>query len=140
MALSERAAAFFDSYVESFERFDAAAIAGHFAFPCHMTSETGGEPDLRSIPDEDGWRADIEGLVGFYRSARVATARMLEASSTPLSEAVEQATIHWMLEDGSGGNVYDFRAVYTLVERDGALRIGALAHDELPRIQTLLDG
>lgn len=137
MALSDRAAAFFDSYVAAFERFDAAAIAAHFAFPCHMTSETGAEPDLRSIPDEEGWRADIEGLVGFYRSAGVATARMLEASSTPVSGAVEQAAIHWRLEDAAGAEVYDFHAVYTLVERDG-LRIAALAHDELPRVQAFL--
>ena len=138
MALSDRAAAFFQSYVGAFEAFDARAIAGHFAFPCHMTSETGGEPDLRVIPDEEGWRADVEGLVGFYRSAGVATARMLSASSTPLADGVEQAAIHWMLEDAGGGDVYDFHALYTLVARAGALRIAALAHDELPRVQALL--
>lgn len=46
--------------------------------------------------------------------------------------------IHWALRDGSGSDLYDFNALYTLVEVDGALRIAAIAHDELQRSQELM--
>ncbi len=32
---------FFTSYRAAFEQSDAAAIAGHFAYPCHITSDAG---------------------------------------------------------------------------------------------------
>ena len=132
MGLSARAEAFFDSYVAAFERMDAGAIAGHFAFPFHMTSD-GDEVGLTAVPDAATWQGEIERLVGFYRDMGVASARMLEASSWELSPRVEHASIHWKLQDSPGNDLYDFHAVYTLAEVDGATRVVALAHDELPR-------
>lgn len=132
MSLSQRAAAFFDSYVATFETLDPAAIAEHFAFPLHMASD-GDEVALTTVPDIEAWRDEISRLVSFYRDMRVATARMLESSSTELSPRVEHAFVHWQLQDASGGDLYDFHAVYTLVDAGGATRVAALAHDELPR-------
>lgn len=132
MGLSDRAAAFFDSYLKAFEAFEPDAIAGHFAYPFHMTSD-GDEVGLTAIPDEAAWSAEIGRLVSFYRDVGVASARMLDASSTELSPRVEQAAIHWQLHDSSGADLYDFHGVYTLAEVAGATRIVALAHDELPR-------
>lgn len=132
MGLSERATAFFDSYVAAFETMDPAAIAGHFAFPLHMTSE--GEPvALTAVPDAETWRGEIARLVSFYGDLGAATAHMIEASSTELSPRVEHVAIHWQLHDADGGDLYDFHAVYTLAEVEGATRVVALAHDELPR-------
>lgn len=132
MELSDRAAAFFASYVAAFEAMDPEEIAHHFAFPLHMTSDAD-DVALASIPDEVTWRVEIGRLVGFYRDAGVASARMLAARSVELSARVEHAAIHWQLEDADGADLYDFHAVYTLVEAGGATKIGALAHDELPR-------
>lgn len=132
MGLSARAEAFFDSYLAAFEQMDAEAIAGHFAFPFHMTSD--GDPvALSAVPDAATWRGEIERLVSFYRDMGVTSARMVSASSGELSPKVEHASIHWQLQDAAGADLYDFHAVYTLAEVEGATRVVALAHDELPR-------
>lgn len=132
MGLSPRAETFFDSYLDAFGRMDPAAVAGHFAFPLHMTSD-GDEVGLTSVPDEATWRDEIARLVSFYGDIGVVTARMLAADSVELSPRVEHAVIHWQLEDAAGGDLYDFHAVYTLADAGGETRIVALAHDELPR-------
>ncbi|HYP23492.1 MAG TPA: hypothetical protein VEV43_07960 [Actinomycetota bacterium] len=132
MGLSDRAAAFFDSYLKAFEAFDPEAIAAHFAYPFHMTSD-GDEVGLTAVPDEATWRAEIGRLVSFYGDVGVASARMLDASSTELSPRVEHAAIHWQLQDSAGTDLYDFHGVYTLAEVAGETRIVALAHDEIPR-------
>lgn len=137
MSLSARAAAFFESYVAAFERLDPDAISANFGFPFHMTSD-GDPPDLRAVPDAATWRDQIAQLTGFYADVGVASARILEGSSTVVSPRVEQAAIHWMLHDVSGADLYDFHAVYTLAEVDGSLRIVALAHDELVRVGEFL--
>lgn len=131
MELSDRAAAFFRSYVAAFETMEPDEIVSHFAFPLHMTSD-GEEVDLTTVPDAETWRGDIGRLVGFYRDIGAASARIVSGRSVELSPRVEHAAIHWQLHDGKGTDLYDFHAVYTLVESDGT-KIAALAHDELPR-------
>lgn len=132
MELSSRARAFFESYVASFETMDPGEIVVHFAFPLHMTSD-GDEVGLSSIPDDATWRAEIGRLVRFYGDIGATSARILAAESIELSERVEHAAVHWQVHDAEGGDLYDFHAVYTLVEAGGRMRIAALAHDELPR-------
>lgn len=132
MDLSDRAASFFEAYVTAFETMDAAEIVRHFAFPLHMTSD-GDDVELASIPDADTWRGEIGRLVGFYRDIGAASARIVAGRSVELSPRVEHAAVHWQLEDARGDDLYDFHAVYTLVDSNGATRIAALAHDELPR-------
>lgn len=137
MELSARASAFFDSYLRAFETLDPGAIAGHFAFPFHMTSD-GDPPDLTAVADAAAWEEQISRLVGFYRDIGVVSARVLEATGTALSPRVEQAAVHWELHDASGSRLYDFHAVYTLTEVEGSFRIAALAHDELVRVGEFL--
>lgn len=132
MELSARARAFFDSYIAAFERLEPEAIAGHFAFPLHLTGD-GDDVDVTSVPDEATWRGEIGRLVGFYRDIGVSSARMLSTQSIELSPRVEHAAIHWQLHDDKGTDLYDFHAVYTLAEVGGGTKIVALAHDELPR-------
>lgn len=132
MSLSQRATAFFDSYLTAFEALDPGAIAEHFTFPLHLTGD-GDDVDVKSVPDAETWRGELGGLVSFYRDMGVVSARMLESSSTELSPHVEHAFVHWQLRDAGGGDLYDFHAVYTLVEVAGATKVAAIAHDELPR-------
>ncbi|HEX2295740.1 MAG TPA: hypothetical protein VHN37_10570 [Actinomycetota bacterium] len=139
MDLSPRASAFFESYLSAFERMDPGDVAGHFSFPLHMTSD--GEPvGLSSIAGPDEWREEIARLVSFYGDVGVTTAQMLAARSIEVSPRVEHAVVHWQLRDASGADVYDFHAVYTLAEIEGATRIVALAHDELPRALAYASG
>jgi hypothetical protein len=102
-----------------------------------MTSDAG-EVELTAAPARDEWRDQIERLIDMYRAIGVRSARILQMTSTDLSPRVAQTMIHWALRDGSGGDLYDFHALYTLVEVEGELRIGAIAHDEVPRAQDFM--
>lgn len=129
--------AFFESYRTEFERFDAPAIARHFAYPSHVTSDTG-QISLSSIASMEEWIGKLERLLDMYRAIGVASARVLDLSETALSPRLIQAIVHWELRDGAGQLLYDFEAAYTLAEIDGDLRIAAIAHDEIPRYRACL--
>lgn len=135
--VDERVTRFFEAYVADFTSFDASAIAKHFAYPCHITSEN--EPvQLTVANSEDEWRTQIEGLVALYQQFGVADASILEMSEDVLSPRVTQVRVHWMLKTGTGEDVYDFTGVYTLVDQGSGLKVSALAHNELPRLMALL--
>lgn len=139
MELSERAAVFFESYVASFETLEPDAIVAHFAFPLHLTGD-GDAVELKTVPDAAAWRDEIGRLVGFYRDMGVASARILEGRSIELSPRVEHAALHWQLESAEGKDLYDFHAVYTLIDGGGETKVAALAHDELPRALAFVSG
>jgi hypothetical protein len=129
--------AFFQSYRTAFERSDARAITDLFAYPSHVTSDTG-EIGLLPIVAEDQWIGQIEGLLGMYSRIGVASALVLELGVTPLSPRLYQASVHWAIHDAAGDMLYRFEATYTLAEIDGALRITALAHNEVPQLRACL--
>jgi len=140
MKLSETADkvnAFLDSYRVAFERLDAAAIADHFAYPSHITSDMG-EIVLVPIPAKEDWTGEIEGLLGMYGAIGFRSAGVLNMALTEILPRLVQAVVHWELRDGEGGSLYDFQAIYTLAEIDGALRISAIAHNEIPRYRECL--
>lgn len=123
---------FFDSYRVAFACADAAAIVDHFAFPCHVTTEAR-EIALTVL----GTRADGERTVGqildMYRKVGVSSARVVDLAASEISPRLAQVMVHWALENGAGVNLYAFEAGYTLVAIDGALRISAIAHNEIQR-------
>jgi hypothetical protein len=140
MMLSETAPsvnAFFESYRTAFERLDAPAIADHFAYPSHITSDTG-EIVLIPIAAKQDWIGKIEQLLGMYRAVGFSSARILNLAATELSPRLAQAILHWALHDGAGRILYDFEATYTLAKINGTLRIAAISHNEIPRYRACL--
>ena len=85
--IAARVAAFFDSYVRAFERYDAAGIADLFAYPAHVTGDA--DPITpTTVPDRAGWEARLTELLGAYRALSVTTASILRSSTTePLAPA-----------------------------------------------------
>ena len=143
MANGEAAASvsvFLASYRAAFERLDAPAVTDHFAFPCHMTSDPGepGEVAPVCVARREDWIGQIERLVATYRRLRVRSARVRGLATAELSPRLVQTTVHWELRDGAGATLYDFDATYTLASGGGALRITALAHNEIPRLRKCL--
>ena len=134
---SSRAIAFFESYRTAFEQLDAAAIADHFAYPCHITSDAG-EIVLRSIGDQLDWIDKIEQLLGHYRTIGFSSANIRDLAATELSPRLVQTIVHWELHDRAGHVLYDFEAIYTLALINGALRITAIAHNELLKLLACL--
>jgi hypothetical protein len=130
-------AAFFESYRAAFERYDSGAIADLFGYPAHVTSD-GGEVGLLGIATREDWVPQLDRLLRLYRSLGVHSARVIEASASTLSDRLVQATVRWALDDAGSRCLYSFEATYTLARIGGALRITAIAHDELPRYQEAL--
>src|SRR5512145_2834596 len=124
--------AFFDSYLQAFERFDVAAIAGHFAFPGHVTADSG-DVSITAVADERTWLGQLERLLAMYRGIDVASAKIMNLDATALSPRLFQAVVKWRLHDRSGATLYEFDAAYTLVLSGDVLKIAAIAHNEMPR-------
>ena len=134
---SERITNFFDSYRGAFERRDADGIADHFAYPCHVTSDAN-DVQFTVTSAREEWIGQIEHLIAGYDALAMGSAEILRVSSTELSRRVVQVFVDWRLRDTSGGELYDFHALYTLAEVDGGLKIVAIAHDEIPRLRELM--
>ena len=131
------AAAFFESYRAAFDHVDAAAILDHFAFPCHVTGEAR-EVTLTPVANREEGTRMVGQLLDMYRDIGVAAARVLELTAIEVSPRLLLALVHWSLDDASGARVYAFEAAYTLASIDGALRITAIAHNEVLRYRECL--
>jgi len=105
--------AFFESYRAAFERLDAPAIADHFAYPGHITSDTG-EIVLVPITTKHEWIGQIERLLTMYRAVGFASARALKVDATELSPRLVQTLVHWAPYDDAARLLYEFEATYTL--------------------------
>lgn len=123
---------FFESYRSAFERLDAEGIADHFIYPCLVTGDS---PKVipQSIASIDEWIPQVRQLVVGYRTIGFSSARILDLSVIELSPRLMHAAVSWELLSASKEALYDFRVLYTLAEKDGRLKIAAIAHNETPK-------
>jgi hypothetical protein len=128
---------FFDTYRETFARYDAAALADLFAFPLQVVSDAEQITPL-SIASRDDWVGVLDGLLGGYRTLGVAAGEPLEMDATELTPRLWSTRVKWELRRSDGGAIYQFTAVYTLVGSGGGWRVAAIAHDELPKLGAAL--
>lgn len=136
-AMAARVAGFLASYVAAFERYDPDAIADHFAYPVQVTGDAD-EVTPVTVPAKDAWVVRLGELLGAYRSLGVATARVLDLSTTGLSPRLVVADVDWSLDDRAGATIYTFDSVYTLAQVGDGLRIVAIAHNETPRLRAAI--
>jgi len=129
--------AFLDSYRAAFERGDASAVADHFVYPGHVTSDAG-KIVLVPITARQEWLGKVEELLGMYQAIQLSSAHVLDLALTEISSRLIQAQVHWAMHDAAGLRLYDFVAIYTLANIDDAFRIAAIAHNELPQYQACL--
>jgi hypothetical protein len=129
--------ALFDSYRAAFERSDVPAIADHFAFPLHITSDAG-KITLRTVATRQDWIGMLQQLVAMYRAIGFSFARALNLVAIELSSHLVQAVVHWALLDSARDTLYDFNAAYRLATIDGVVRITAISHNEMPRYRECL--
>ncbi len=76
-----------------FERFDASAIADHFAYPCHITSDAG-EITLMPVTSRQAWVGQLEQLLKLYRTSACSSAQVLDLTFAQLSPRLVQAATH----------------------------------------------
>jgi hypothetical protein len=129
---------FLDGYRAAFVRRDADALLDCFTYPVHVTSVAGGDATVSIAASRDEWRPVLDYLLDAYAKLGVADAGVPELDVAEPLDGVAHARVHWQLRREDGSAVYDFTAVYTLARVDGALRVAAIAHDELPKLQAAL--
>ena len=130
-------ASFFESYRSAFERQDAPAIAEHYAFPMLSTLDTG-KIVVTPIGSKAELTSQLERLLTMYRAIDGASARILKLSLLEFSPRLAQVSVEWELYGGCGQALYGFQAAYTIGMIDGALRMTAVAHNEIPRYKECL--
>ena len=130
--------AFLDSYQRAFEAFDAVAIVDQFCYPCQITSDAA-EVTVTIVPTREAWIPQIERLVGTYRAIGVHAAEQVELRLNELTPRLAQAAVRWRLVDRDGRQLYEFDASYTLADFGHGFRIGAIAHNEAPQLNALLE-
>lgn len=131
--MSVDVAAFLDGYQQTFQGFDADAIADLFAFPCQVTGD--GEPaTVASVATREVWLGVLDRVLGGYRAVGVQIAERLETRVAQLGDNVAQATVRWRLMDERHHVIYEFDASYTLADLGRGTRITAVTHNETPRL------
>ena len=137
--ISPKIITFLESYKTAFERLDADAIADLFVYPLHITGDDE-QITPASIGSREEWTNHLRGLLAKYRTLGFSSPNILDLSVIELSPRLFQATVHWDLRDRADSSLYNFTAVYTLIEIGRNLRIAAIAHNELPRLRAQLNG
>jgi hypothetical protein len=126
------AAAFFASYGAAFALADVATVLDHFAFPCHITGDAR-EVTLTTIASREEGARMVGHILSMYRDVGGTTLRVQKLEAIDVSPRLLVALVHWSLDDATGASVYAFEAAYTLASLDDALRITAIAHNEVLR-------
>jgi hypothetical protein len=125
------------AYTQAFERRDAKALASFFAYPCQIIAAA--EPvSISSLASAADYIAIITRFLSLYGKAGVEGGKISGFESTPIAPGVALLQVHWKIHDAANAPLYEFDSVYTVVMVDGAWRIGAIAHNELPQLQALL--
>jgi hypothetical protein len=125
---------FFARYSADFATYDAATVARHFAYPVQAAGVTGADPDVVTA-DREEWSRVLDRLLSAYRDLGVTAGRVRGLEVTTLGHGLQVAAVGWTLLRADGSRVYDFDACYTLIGSEGGLRIVAIAHNELPKLQ-----
>jgi hypothetical protein len=125
--------ALLESYRDAFERLDSGAIADHFAYPSHITSDAD-EIALLQLSNRQDCLAAVEKVVAMHRELDAPTGSICDLSIVELSPRLTQASLKMEVHGRSGGMFYDFEAIYTLAETRDGWRIAAIAHNQIPRL------
>lgn len=128
-----------ERYRAAFEGGNVGGVLDCCRCPLQVVSVDAGDPSI-SIAGEADWALNVRRLLDTYRRLGLSDAVMADISVSPLLDAMATAQVRWALHSSSGELIYDFTAVYTVVESDVGPRIIAVAHDEMPKLRAALAG
>ena len=128
---------FFDEYRATFARYDVRELARMFVFPFQVVSDSDGVTPT-AVQSHDEWLPILEQLLAAYRTLGVAVGELLDLEVIGLTPRLALARAEWELRREDGRAVYEFRAAYTLAQIEGAWRVAAIAHDEVPKLRAAL--
>jgi hypothetical protein len=125
-----------EQYRDAFTSGDLERLLGFFRFPLQVVSVADGASV--SVAQADEWARVIARLLHTYEQLGVLSAAPLALDVSQPMDAVAVVHVHWDLRGEGERPIYDFTAVYTLVAAAGGLRIVAIAHDELPKLNAAM--
>lgn len=128
-----RVQALLESYLVAFERFDAAVIAEHFAYPGHIASD-GPEITLISIASKQDCIEAVDKVITMHRQLGTPTGTIHDLSVIGLSPRLAQASLRMEVRGLAAMRLYDFNATYTVAEINGSWLIVAISHNQIPRL------
>jgi len=128
---------FMQRYRDAFVRGDVDGLLDFYGFPMQLVG-TGPAVPAVSVVGEEDWQATVRSLVRAYRRLRVSPASTGEFTITRPVPDVASVQAHWALRGPQDEPIYDFTALYTVVDAENGLRIVAIVHDELPKITAAL--
>ncbi len=131
--LPQKIDAFFRSYASAFEQLNAESIADHFTYPSHITSAAA-EVGLLQLTSRDDCLGAVRLVVEAHRMLGTPSFTISCLQFVKLGEKVVQAHLRIDVEL-PGEPLYDFEAIYSLVETNDEWRIASIAHNQIPRLQ-----
>jgi hypothetical protein len=132
-----RVQALLESYRLAFERFDAAAIAEHFAYPSHMASD-GPEVTLISIASRQDCIEAVDKVIAMYRQLGTPSGTIHDLTVIELSPRLARVSLRMEVRGLAAMRLYDFNAIYTVAEINGSWLIVAISHNQIPRLRACL--
>ena len=119
--------ALFRSYAEAFARFDAAAVAAHWAFPAFFCAR-----GKRAAMDEHQFLANVEAVMAFYRGQGAAQVEAAVARVQPMVAGLDLVATRYRLADADGEEVAAWEHLYIASDTDAGRRlVAAFADGEL---------
>jgi hypothetical protein len=128
---------FFENYRTAFVHYDHKTLAGLFAFPLQVITATENAPVI-SVAGQGDWSHTLGRLFHTYRMLGVADALPLELEIVGLTPYTASARVHWELRRDDGNAIYDFTAVYAIVNVAGSWRVAGIIHDEASKLQAAI--
>jgi hypothetical protein len=124
---------FLASYRRAFDGYDTEAIVNHYAFPCHILSDSETiAPTLMKGAEQ--CRAGVDYVLSLHREIGVRSGQPLLLDITALSPRLAGMMIRYQMQDNGGKPLYDFQGFYSLLRTEAGYRIAAICHNQLPRL------
>jgi hypothetical protein len=117
----------FQSYARAFARFDAAAVAEHWAFPAFFCAR-----GKRASLDQEGFRANVEAVIAFYHRQGATEVEAELVRVEPLFEGLDLVAVQYRLAKAAGEEIAAWEHLYLASETEEGLRlVAAFADGEL---------
>lgn len=130
---------FFRAYAAAFDAGDVAAISALYAFPAHVTSDTGDTVHLVAIGSAEAFVAPLQQLLQLYRRVGCKRIALDDLDVEVLSGSLRRATVTWGLRGLADLPLYAFTTSYVLARLEGKLRVvSAVSHDEMTQYRRFI--
>src|ERR1700761_45691 len=139
MKPEEIVAQFLQTYAVAFEGYNAAAIAEHFALPCHIASDSVPAVTRIDYATAEECQESVSRILSWHRTLKMKSGRVLNLSVVEMSPRMICFDLHYELTDDKDERLYDYRGFYTLITVGERWKIAAISHNQVPRLLACIE-